>query len=179
MRHATIPTLLNCMVVVAILLTCGCFQSKPAVETQAMPSAAGENDSSAAAPRETLNKTTQNVLDLEKAIADGAVLAETKASATDPLLQSAAAYRTTVGKLGAMAVFQAIQIRDAQSINDPKPLSHEELIKDIIQPGQPGGIQLPMLPYYQEYAWDRSQQKLVVVDFPARKEDRQKQLDSN
>ncbi len=36
-----------------------------------------------------------------------------------------------------------------------------------------------MLPYYQEYAWDAQQQKLVVVDFPARQEARQKELDSN
>jgi hypothetical protein len=34
-----------------------------------------------------------------------------------------------------------------------------------------------MLPYYQEYAWDEAAQKLVVVEFPKKKEDFQKQQD--
>ncbi len=46
---------------------------------------------------------------------------------------------------------------------------------EIIEPGGMNGIRLPMLPYYQEYAWDEANQDLVVVDFPARKEERAKQ----
>ncbi len=125
-----------------------------------------------ATPRKTVGETTQNVLDLEEAIAEGAVRAETSVTSSNPLTQSAEAYRTTVGKVGGMAVQQAIALRDAQSIQDPQPLSHEEFMEEIIQPDRPDGIQLPMLPYYQEYAWDEEEQELVVVDFPARKEAR-------
>jgi len=155
----------------------GCFQ----VNEQAKqsdpdaPSATAEE----ATPRETLNKTTQNVLDLEVALADGAELADTKVPVADPLSQSAAAYRTSVGKLGGMSVSHAIQLRNAQSIDDPKPLNYETFMAEIIKPGAPDGIRLAMLPYYQEYAWDANEQKLVVVDFPARKEARRNQLDSN
>ncbi len=157
--------------------TTGCIQKteRPPGEQTASPGATAEE----ATPRETLNKTTQVVLDLNAAIADGAVLAETNIAATDPLTQSAAAYRTTAGKLSGMKVHQAIQLRNAQSIKDPKPLSHADLMKDIIRPGEPDGIALPMLPYYQEYSWDVAQQALIVVDFPARQAERQKQIDSN
>lgn len=127
--------------------------------------------------RETLHKTTQNVLKLDEALQQGGVLADTKIPVADPLTQDAAAYRTTVAKIGGMQVEQAIQIRNAQNIADPKPLAYDEFMAEIIKKGQPGGISLPMLPYYQEYAWDEQAQKLVVVDFPAKKAEFQKQQD--
>jgi len=157
-------------------LSAGCFSPKPPQAdsaTEAVADASGVTDE-ASTPRETLNKTTQNVLNHDEAIAAGGVRASGEVSATNPLLQTADVYRTQVAKIGAMAVQQAIQIRDAQSIQDPKPLNHAQLMAEIIKPGQPNGIQLPMLPYYQEYAWDESTQALVVVDFPARVEAREK-----
>jgi hypothetical protein len=156
--------------------TIGCFNSNPNAATSGDSSSTVSDE---ATPRETLNKTTQVVLDLEKAMSEGAVLADTDIPVADPLTQSAAAYRTSVGKLGGMAIDQAIQIRNAQSINDPKPLTYDQFMTEIIKKDQPDGIRLAMLPYYQEYAWDVKTQKLVVVDFPARKEERRKQLDSN
>lgn len=159
-----------------LAMTIGCFTSNPNAATSGDSSSTVSDE---ATPRETLNKTTQVVLDLEKAMSDGAVLADTDIPVADPLTQSAAAYRTSVGKLGGMAIDQAIQIRNAQSINDPKPLTYDQFMTEIIKKDQPDGIRLAMLPYYQEYAWDVKTQKLVVVDFPARKEERRKQLDSN
>jgi hypothetical protein len=170
--------LVNAFSLVLLLSSVGCFQqsaSPPAATDQANSGVTAED----ATPRETLNKTTQNVLDLEKAMAEGATLASTKVEVADPLTQSAAAYRTSVGKLGAMAVHQAIQIRNAQSIDDPKPLKYEQFMAEIIRKGEPDGIQLAMLPYYQEYAWDFAEQKLVVVEFLARKAERRKELDNN
>jgi len=178
-------TLCNLAFASAVAFSVGCFQatSKPTADVATSKPTADVATSGATAeeatPRETMNKTTQNVLNLDQAMTDGGVLAATNIPSADPLTQSAAAYRTTVGKIGAMAVHQAIQIRDAQSIKDPKPLSYDELMKEIIRNDQPDGIQLAMLPYYQEYAWDAKSQTLVVVDFPARKEERQKQLDGN
>jgi len=126
-------------------------------------------------PRETLNKTTQVVLKLSDALAQGGVLAATTIEVADPLTQSASAYRTQVAKLAAMKVKQAIDIRNASNIQDPKPVSHEELMTEFIKPAQGEGIALPMLPYYQEYAWDEANQQLVPVDFPKRKADVEKQ----
>ncbi|MDA1055666.1 MAG: hypothetical protein O3C40_35165 [Planctomycetota bacterium] len=151
----------------------GCLRISPTAETakSSTPGVAADD----ATPRGILNKTTQNVLDLNQALADGGVLASTKIESTNPLLQSADAYRTSVAKIAAMAVEHAIQLRNAQSINDPKPLAHAEFVSEIIKPDESDGIHLPMLPYYQEYAWDEQAQKLVAVDFPARQAERETQ----
>jgi len=156
-----------------VLGTAGCVPPKS--EAKKKESSTSGVTAEEATPRETIGKTTQNVLALNQAIADGAVLASMEVETTNPLLASAAAYRTSIGRLSSMSVDKAIQIRNAQSIQDPKPLSHEEFMDEIIKKGKPNGIRLPMLPYYQEYAWDVPNQKLVVVDFPARKEERERQ----
>ena len=155
----------------------GCFQSTGAPKTA--ESSAADATLEEATPRETLNKKTQNVLDLNAALADGGILAPTEIEASDPISASQGAYRSSVAKLGAMAVHQTIQIRNAQSINDPKPLSFDEFTKEILRKDQPDGLSFAMLPYYQEYAWDTAGQKLVVVEFPARKEKRREVLDNN
>lgn len=128
-----------------------------------------------ATPRETIGKTTTNVLDLQLAIKDGAVLAETDVDSSNPLLASAGAYRTSVAKLGNIAVQQKMQHRQASSIKRLQPMDLQAFMDEIIDPGGPNGIRLPMLPYYQEYAWDEANQTLVTVDFPARKAERAKQ----
>ncbi len=109
---------------------------------------------------------------LSDLLENGAVLAEATIPASDPLTQSAAAYRTTVVKIAAMRIEQEIQIRNAQNnVKDPKPLTYDEFLTEILKKGDPQGIQLPMLPYYQEYAWDEANQKLVVVEYPKKKEE--------
>lgn len=172
-RHQPMKILRRSLLTLLLVSAAGCLRVSPTAEKAepSTPSVAADD----ATPRETLNKTTQLVLDLKQALADGGVLASTKIESTNPLMQSADAYRTTVAKIAGMAVEQAIQIRNAQSIKDPKPLAHAEFVSEIIKPDQPDGIQLPMLPYYQEYAWDEQAQKLVAVDFPARKAEREKQ----
>jgi hypothetical protein len=123
-------------------------------------------------PRETLHKTTQKVGKLADELQKGGVLAETTIPVADPLTQNAAAYRTSVAKIAAMQVQQAIQIRNAQNImEDPKPLSYEQFMSEIVKPGQPDGMSFAMLPYYQEYAWDEQNQALVVVEYPKTKEE--------
>ncbi|MCX7416621.1 MAG: hypothetical protein NTY25_09025, partial [Planctomycetia bacterium] len=52
---------------------------------------------------------------------------------------------------------------------------YEEFMSQIIGPGKPDGLQLPMLPYYQEYAYDPVAKTIVVVEFPAKKEQRKKE----
>lgn len=155
----------------------GCFPSPSADSSSAKPKASTTPGVTAeeATPRETIGKTTQNVLALKDALEKGGVLATKDGGTSNPLLASAAAYRNSVATIGAMAVDKAIQIRNAQSIREPQPLSHEVFMKEIIKKGKSDGIRLAMLPYYQEYAWDEKTQKLVVVDFPARKEEREKQ----
>jgi hypothetical protein len=140
---------------------------------------AGCGDEPAAKPkiqaRDTLNKTTQNVLELKTELANGAILAPTEIEVSDPLTQSASAYRTQVAKLGKLAVTQAIGMYEAT--NGEKPKNYQEFMDVIIKKGQPDGIQLPMLPYYQEYAYDSDKKELTVVEYPAKKKAMQEQSD--
>ena len=152
------------LAVIPLLILAGCEPAKKPPSTAAKVK-----------PRETLKKTTQEVLKLSDALASGGELAATSVTSTDYLGAVSDSYKTSVAKLGAMAVEQAIQIRNASNIQDPKPISYDEFMAEIIKKGQADGIQLPMLPYYQEYAWDEAAQKLVVVEFPAKKKQLEKQ----
>ena len=122
--------------------------------------------------RKTIGKTTQNVLELSKAIADGGVPAEMSIEGGG-LEVVADAYRTSVGKLAVIAVEQKMKLHEAEHGSMPK--SYDEFMRNIIEPGSSSGLQLPMLPYYQEYAYDAAKTALVVVEFPEKKAQRQKQ----
>jgi hypothetical protein len=122
--------------------------------------------------RKTVGKTTQNVLELSKALADGGVLAET--SVTSGGLEVVSdAYKTSVGKLAGIAVEQKMRLHQAEHGTTPE--TYEDFMAKIIEPGGPNGLHLPMLPYYQEYAYDPARKALVVVEFPAKKQQREKE----
>jgi hypothetical protein len=145
--------------------------SGPSGEKKGPPAAA----TPAPAPiqtRQTLKKTTQNVLELSKAIEQGGVRAEMSIK-SQGLEVAADAYRTSVGKLSIIAVDQKMNFFQAE--NDRKPNDYKEFMDRIIEPGKPDGIMLPMLPYYQEYAYDPEAKELVVIEFPAKKEQRQRE----
>jgi len=130
----------------------------------------------AAAPaietRQTLKKTTQNVLELSDALQQGGVRANMSIQ-SQGLEVAADAYRTSVGKLSIIAVDQKMGFFQAEY--DRKPKDYKEFMDRIIEKGKPDGIMLPMLPYYQEYAYDPEAKELVVIEFPAKKEQRQKE----
>ena len=122
--------------------------------------------------RQTLKKTTQNVLELSEALGQGGVRADLSIN-SQGLELAADAYRTSVGKLSVIAVDQKMAFFQAE--NDRKPTDYAEFMARIIEPGKPDGLMLPMLPYYQEYAYDPEAKELVVIEFPAKKEQRQKE----
>ncbi|MFM8435704.1 MAG: hypothetical protein ACKOBP_10265, partial [Planctomycetia bacterium] len=129
----------------------------------------------AAAPvqtRKTIRQTTQNVMDLQDALAQGGVRADLSIKG-DGLEVAAEAYRTSVGKLSIIAVDQKMSFFEAETGRKPK--DYAEFMSRIIEKDKPDGIALPMLPYYQEWAYDVENRKLVVVEFPAKKEQRQKE----
>ena len=117
-------------------------------------------------PRRTIGKTTQNVLDITAAKADGGIPANMEITGTG-LEVAADAYRTSVGKMAMIAVEQRLSLYQAQ--HGELPQGYDGFISEIIQPGNPAGLQLPMLPYYQEYAYDPATKKLVVMEFPEKK----------
>ena len=125
--------------------------------------------------RKTIGETTQNVLKLDEALAGGGRLAPTSITATDPLTINSEAYKTSVAKIAQMRVTSDIQIFEA--MNERKPENYDEFMSAIIKKGQADGIQLPMLPFYEEYAYDEKNHTLVVVEFPAKKEAYEKERD--
>lgn len=122
--------------------------------------------------RKTVGKTTQKVLDLSEAKAKGGVVADITAERSG-LEAVTGAYRSSVGRLSILAVDHKMQLDKAEHGSSPK--THAEFMKRIIQPGGPDGISLPMLPYYQEYAFDPDQQGLVIVEFPELKAQRERE----
>jgi len=127
----------------------------------------------AAAPiqtRKTLGQTTQNVLDLAAAIADGGVVAGGSAT-SGGVTAITDAVRTSAGRIGSLAVEHKMKLYAAEHGRQPR--DHAEFMAQIIAPGTPDAVQLPMLPYYQEWAYDPEAGAVVVVEFPAKKAQRQ------
>jgi len=139
-----------------ILATGGCSK----------PQAAGTTKKQPTQTRKTIGKTTQKVLELETARQAGGVPAS-MAITSSGIGVAADAYRTSVGSMAVLAVEQKMQMHRAQFGSLPK--DYDSFMADIIAPGKPDGLQLPMLPYYQEYAYDPASQKLIVVEFPEKK----------
>ena len=119
--------------------------------------------------RETIGKTTQDVRDLKAELAKGkgATTTDGKVHATDYITLQADAYRTSVAKIAKMKV--QIDMQQYEALNDSKIKSYQEFMDLIIKKGKPDGIQLPMLPYYQEYGYDSDKQELVVIEYPEKK----------
>jgi hypothetical protein len=169
-----IPESARCWLGIAAFGVAGCapgaFPTDQKPASQAAPQA--ESKPAPIQTRQTLNKTTQNVLELSDALKQGGVLAETSIQGSGLEIASEA-YRTQVGKAGSLAVQQKMNLYQAEHGEFPK--THDEFMTRILGKGQPDGISLPMLPYYQEWAYDVENRKLVVVEFPAKKEQREKE----
>jgi hypothetical protein len=150
----------------ALVLTTGCDSPKKPTASKTKP-------------REVINKTTQEVMKLADALAQGGQVAEgggtVGPSGGDAgyLGAIAEANRSARGTISTLAVQQALQVYDIQN---GKPVQdYDEFMAMIIKPGQADGIQLPQLPYYQSYAYDEAERKLVVVEFPQKKAEYEKQ----
>jgi len=117
--------------------------------------------------RETVGKKTQEVRDLKVELTRGGVVSDGKIHAQDPITINADAYRTSVGNISKMSVQHSIDLYEAG--NGEKPKTYQEFMDVIIKKGQPDGLWLPMLPYYQEYGYDADKKELVVIDYPEKK----------
>lgn len=124
--------------------------------------------------RKTIGKTTQHVLDLAVALAQGGVVVDNAAEAEEGGLGAMSqAYRHGVAAIGGLAVEHKMRLHQAE--HGALPATHREFMAQIIAPGTPDGVSLPMLPFYQEYAFDPAARKLVIVEFPAKKAQREKE----
>jgi len=162
------PTLT--MVFGLALILAGCDQptgsnrklkAKPAPEVvEEVPPAAPK-----VAPREILGKTTQDIRDMEKEKQAGGVSKQPRIVAKDPILLTGNAYVSIVSQSAQLQITHALDLYQADTGAYPKDL--EEFMEKIVKPN---GIKLPTLPFYQEYAYDAPNHKLVIMEYPARKE---------
>ncbi len=153
--------LLFALVVPVLMIASGCEDDKP--KKPKLQS------------RETIGKKTQVVLDLKPELAKGGQVTDGKIKESDYLTVQADAYRTSVGNIAKMSVKHNMDIYEAA--NDTKIKTYQEFMDNIIKKGQPDGMQLPMLPYYQEYGYDSDKSELVVIEYPAKKKAMEDQTD--
>jgi hypothetical protein len=163
-------TFLCCSLGVAAMGGCG---SEPRVLSPSTPG----TTTAAPAPKIELTpilgaKTTE-VRDVQKEMATGgAEAAATRITAKDPITLQGNAYVVSVGKIAVDQITYALRIFEATNERYPKDL--DEFMKEIIQANN---IALPKLPYYQEYGYDAPNHRLMVLEYPDRKEAFQKQQD--
>ena len=118
--------------------------------------------------REILKKTTQVVLPMAAELAKGAVVVSGEIKDYDPLFGGGKVYNSATGQIAAMRVTQDLEIYKAKN-DDKYPVGFQGFIDEIIKPGKPDGINLPMRPIFQEYGYDEVNHKLVVLEYPERK----------
>ena len=157
-RHRLPLALAFALPVVALIV--GCEAEKPKRKVQS---------------RETIGKTTQDVRDLKAELAKGGQTTDGKIHATDYITLQADAYRTSVANIAKMKVKMDMDLYEAA--NDAKIKTYDEFMEHIIKKGKPDGIQLPMLPFYQEYGYDADKGELVVIENPAKKKEFDEQRD--
>ncbi len=123
--------------------------------------------------RETLNKKTQDIRKLDDEVAKGGQAPGDKKLGEGGYLGVVSdSYVYAIDQISEMTVKHSIDIYEATNGSYPK--DYDEFMTNIIKAND---IWLPMLPYYQEYAYDEKHHKLVVLEYPAKKAQREKERD--
>ncbi len=115
-----------------------------------------------------LGKTTQEVRKVEPEVQkqEGAkIVQQPRIVAKDPITLQGNAYVSIIGRSSQLQIEHAIDLYKAN--NDNKyPANFQEFMTEIIQANN---IRLPQLPHYQEYGYDEKQHKLIIIEYPDRK----------
>jgi hypothetical protein len=152
-----------------LTLVAGCDQpgsnrprAKVTPVTVAEPPAAPE---APVAPRPILGQKTQDIRDINKEQKAGGVVIQPKITAKDPITLQGNAYVSIIGQASILSIQHSLDLY--QATNGEYPKTREEFMEKIIKEN---GIALPKLPFYQEYGYDVPNHKLVVLEYPDRKE---------
>ncbi len=152
------------MLITILLLSLGCEEER---NVTAKPTAQGQPKASTpGADGFIVGRRTQVVknaaTEVKKA---GATVITPKITAKDPITLQGNAYVTAIGKTSILAIEHAIDIYHA--LNDRYPKNYDEFMTEIIKANS---IALPVLPPYQNYGYDEKEHKLVILEYPERKE---------
>jgi hypothetical protein len=141
----------------ALALAAGCEEERN-VGTKPKPSAPKQ-------PEFIVGKRTQVIKNAAPELQKGgAKVATTKITAKDYITLQGNAYVTQVGRLGVLEIEHAMNLYHAE--HDRYPKDFNEFMNEIIKANN---IALPKLPYYQEYGYDEKEHKLVILEYPDRK----------
>lgn len=124
--------------------------------------------------RETLGKTTQKILKMEPELAAGAIVVDGSFDDKNPISQPGTAYVAITGKAAVQKVNYDLELYKAAN-DDKLPETYEEFMDKVIKANN---TFLPERPYYQEYGYDEKNHKLVVLEYPAKKAQREKERDA-
>ncbi len=117
-------------------------------------------------PVPILGAKTQDIRETDKEKQAGAVVASPKIVARDPIRITGNAYVSIIGQAATLNIKKAVDFYQAETGEYPK--TTEEFMEKIIKANN---IALPKLPFYQEYTYDVPTHSLVVMEYPARKEE--------
>jgi hypothetical protein len=117
-----------------------------------------------AQPRDILNKSTMDVRSVAEELQKGARVID---PTTNPNM-----YVAQTARLAVMTTKHNIDIY--QAANGEYPKSAQELVDGVLKPEGQG---LPALPYYLEYGYDEKAHTLVILEYPERRKERERQRD--
>jgi hypothetical protein len=113
-----------------------------------------------------LGRQTQDVrnakTELEKG---GGQVASTRIVAKDPITLQGNAYVSIIGQSSILSIQHAMDLYRATNGRYPK--DYDEFMNEIIKANN---IALPVLPPYQNYGYDEKEHKLIIIEYPALKE---------
>lgn len=116
-------------------------------------------------PEFIVGKRTQDIKDANAELKKGnAQVGSTKIVARDPITITGNAYVSMIGQTSILNIQHAVDLWHAT--NDRYPRDLDEFMTEIIKANN---IALPRLPYYQEYGYDAPNHKLIILEYPDRK----------
>lgn len=111
-----------------------------------------------------VGRTTADIKPTTDQMPKNAQVATQKITAKDPITLQGNAYVTSIGKIAIGNIKHAMDLYNAE--NGRYPATHEEFMTEIITKNQ---IQLPRLPFYQEYRYDEKAHELKIWEYPDKK----------
>jgi hypothetical protein len=143
----------------AVVINVGCEEQPRNVGKK--PNAAAKNNSE----RGIIGKRAQDIRKASVELPRGdAKVVTTRITAKDPITLQGKAYVSSIGRIAQLAIEDAIS--KFHSLNDRYPKDYDKFMTEIIKAN---GITLPVLPPYQEYSYLEKEHKLVITEYPDRK----------
>lgn len=144
----------------------GCQEERTVSSGGGAPATAPEPGQEEVRLRPVIGQKTQDIRKFDEEMENpNAQVASQKIVAKDPITLQGNAYVSMIGQISIQQIDHAVNL--FQALEGRYPENYEEFMERIIRENN---IQLPQLPAYQEYSYDEKNHKLVILEYPDRKE---------